>query len=492
MWISRNKRPKIMDANKIAKYLKIKERALADGLRNLPPVETRDKDQMSNDIDNILTEIISTESEKVHASSQGICRLIDSTKENLRNASTDLQRIENDTKARFYDLVSEGCNRLRQWSQRYSDARRFFNGFRKTHGLQRAPHDPQNPAWNWGVLIFIFSMEVAVNGFTLQDVHPEGFIGVITAMLLISFINICLGLTAGAGFRYTNHYQLHKRMFGWTSCLLLILALLFFNCLVGHWRNALVSTAADANFLDVGALLGLRLLDNFLDNPFLYSDFKSYLMVIAGFIFGCIAAWKGYSWTDPYPGYARVTMATNHCHRAYQYEMQRNREILKNIKDEILAQILNVCSNYDNHKHLLFDYRQQIKTIKQRYQDFAALAERIGEYLYQSYRHINMKRRGHEAPHCFGIKYILPAKFHDTTEIEEQAMQAKWVEQVDIRAFASRLEQNTSELYQKHLEIYNMFDSIDNADSNSPNTTNKRMRQIQNDIKPIQLPKASQ
>lgn len=468
-----------MDASRIAKQLKLKQRGLADGAKNIPPIEMAEQDEISCSIDAVLAKMLGTERMLVRDSVRELKAWIGGIITRLNNTHANLRRIESSATNRFYEIITEGCNRLWNLHREYLNAHQSLQHFRETHGLKRVPQYPQSAPWNWGILMLIFSIEVAVNGFTLQDVHPEGFIGIITAMFMISFINITGGLGAGFVYRYINHYQWHNRLFGRFSALMLILALLLFNCLVGHWRNVLASMDVDINILSFNALLGVRLLDNFLDNPFLFSDFKSYLMAIVGFIFCGIAAWKGYNWEDPYPGYARTNTIMDNYRSDYRYQLSAIRATLRNAKDDILQSIALLGNSYGGDCQLILDYRQELKDLKERYQEFTALTKKTGDFLYTTYRYVNVKKRTEPTPPCFAIPYMVPADLSSTEDIEQEAMNAVWQSDTDIYKLSQNLEHHISHLYQEYLTVCGMIDSVEIVDATLRKTVEETIHTIQ-------------
>lgn len=468
-----------MNVEQIAKSLKLKKRGLADGAQNIPSADESAQDEVTRRVDAVLADIIDKRREQTRERVREISGWIGSIMKRLDAVYTNLQRIENAGLNRMYDAVTEGYNRLRYFHREYLAAHKSLHHFKSLHKLERVPHYPQSNVWNWGVLTLIFSMEVAVNGFTLQDVHPEGFIGIITAMFMISFINITVGLGAGFVYRYTNHYRWFHRQFGLVSAATLMLVLLLFNCLVGHWRNALVSVEADISIFSFDIQLGVRLLDNFLHNPLLLSDFKSYLMAIVGFIFGCISAWKAYNWEDPYPGYAHAAMVVDDYSGQYRQELENNRYALKMIKDETVEAVVSLGNGFDGDHQLVLDYRQEIKDIKQGYLDFIALAHRNGNYLYDFYRRINMKKRTDPLPPCFDIKYSVPAEMNTiAVEMEEEVKQTTWRGDLDVHELSQKLERKIADIYKEYAEIYGLIDSVEVLNQKMRGGIEKKIQQI--------------
>lgn len=468
-----------MNIDRIAKSLKLKKQGYADGAGNIPAASDARHDVVAQRIDAEMADIIKVECEAARESVREICGWISNIYTRLEGAVNRLHRIYNQGLSNMDDMITDGCGRLWQLHREYQEAYKSLENFKKIHKLQRIASYPNNNLWNWGLLIFIFSVEVAVNGFTLQDVHPEGFIGIVTAMFMISFINITVGLGAGFMYRYTNHSNWIKCIGGWGVTAALIAALLLFNGLVGHWRSTLISFDADINIFSFDTFLGIRLIENFTQNPLILSDFKSYLMAIVGFVFGFIALWKGYRWEDSYPGYSRVTMMVDDYSDQYQYQLNNNRQWLRKIKNDAIDAIVALGNSYDGDAQLALDYEREVKDSEQRFKDFIASAQKNGAYLYTVYRSANKKKRTEAAPACFDDSYEIPSSLNTIGNVSVPSKPSSLSkDNADIHNLSKQLERKLSEVYSAYLEVYQLIDSVESMDAGKRSDVEARIKKI--------------
>jgi hypothetical protein len=473
-----------MNLNRISRKLKLKPRSLANGVRNFPPVERQEKDEISCEIDAVLSEILDAEHKNMYANVQQISDRISEIRHRLENAPANLRHIESVVTERLYKLSSCGCKRLRQLGENYMNALNALESFRKNNGLNRPAHLMKNPIWNWSALMLIFSMGVTLNGLLLQGIQWQDLIVMSSAVFMIGFINISIGLGIGASYRYRNHYQWYKSLLGSLAALTLVAVLLFFSCLSGYWHDALVDIDTGVGFLSAYSQLDFRSPDNYSGSPFLLSHYGSYLLAIAGCVFGCIAAWRAYTWKDPYPGYTQISMGEYDWSQKYKQALNQQHSALESVQAEANTDILAVCNSYDKDRQLIFDCSQEIKGVKEDYQDYIAVIQRHGEYLYMNYRYINMKKRTTLPPQCFAIKYMVPEQFLNTEEAEKQVMNAEWKSKTDVHALAQGIEKDIATLYKEFHEIHQMFHAVDNMSQELFTAANARIEEMWNRIKP--------
>jgi len=72
-------------------------------------------------------------------------------------------------------------------------------------------------------------------------------------------------------------------------------------------------------------------------------DFESLILFFGTIVFGCVGVWKGYNFTDRYPGYAGVWSQYAEAHRRYIELIEGLRDRLEVEKAEVLLKLIAVC-----------------------------------------------------------------------------------------------------------------------------------------------------
>ena len=170
-----------------------------------------------------------------------------------------------------------------------------FGAWRDKHNLlERQPVYPPSRLLHFATILLVMMVEAAGNAYLYLDATPAGVFGALATAFLVAALNVTLAVIAGlVPTRYLNLPD--KRVRYWAIPLLGVLAatIVFLNFYAAHLRD-LASAIDDLDQTPV--------LAHMLHHPFDLS-LLSYGLFIFGLIFASIAALKGYTASDPYPGY---------------------------------------------------------------------------------------------------------------------------------------------------------------------------------------------
>lgn len=170
--------------------------------------------------------------------------------------------------------------------------------FQGAHGLARAARYPESWWLHYAVIALFFLLETLANAYFFAKGSPLGLLGGWLQASLIALANIGAAVLAGLFLMRELHHRLWWRKLAGTLGILAYAAgLIAFNLLVAHYRVALESDPLTAM---------ARSLETLTETPLHLPHVEAWTLWLIGIVFGVVAAYKGYTADDPYPGYGVV------------------------------------------------------------------------------------------------------------------------------------------------------------------------------------------
>ncbi len=224
-----------------------------------------------------------------------------------------------------------------------------LQSFRERHGQQigdRRPDIKKNVEQAIAILIFLMLIEGSFNALLFKDAQASGIFGGLVIAFAVGAINVLCGVMGGfLGLRYLHHPHLAARIAGGVVAALSLLAGLFLNFFVAHFRDAVeagLAAAADAGQLDTFSMFAIapgEVLTGMLANIFGFESFVALALLLLGLTIFAIAVYEGYDRiSDRYPGYGRVWRKER---RAYEHR-QKVREALR----DDLSEYFSACRGW--------------------------------------------------------------------------------------------------------------------------------------------------
>ena len=151
-----------------------------------------------------------------------------------------------------------------------------YEKFRNDNKIERSSISPRSGALATGIIIFILIIETMLNGYFFGKGNPLGLVGGWFLALILSLINITIGISVGKYILpYKNHISKNRKNFAILGYIFYLIFIFGFNFLIGHWR-------------DISALGIEASIDDFIirtANPLFFEDIESILLIMVGFYF---------------------------------------------------------------------------------------------------------------------------------------------------------------------------------------------------------------
>ncbi|MDA9839519.1 hypothetical protein N9B97_01875 [Porticoccaceae bacterium] len=320
---------------------------------------------------------------------------IEAEKAELDNA---VYKIEAELK-KEYEMQAEELEELKKEAEvRQEDVDKF----KKDNRLKREAIYKKSYWMMIAIIMGALVVETLLNSTLLADASDFGLFGGASQAIIISVINISLGLAVGmAAWPMTNHIDRVQSTLGYLSLLVGGIVVLIFNLLIGHYREVLIANPDDS---------GIAAVKQFSDGMFNLTEIDSIFLVFIGLLVAALSFWKGKSQNDEYPGYTHVSRQHDKARESLYAAKEDALEGLNSINDECedgLKQLLKkVTLDYSRCNTLFGTFEQQQKL----YDSYIADLVQTGEIAISRYRQVNRANRDSDIPTYFDKEIIIDFK----------------------------------------------------------------------------------
>lgn len=232
--------------------------------------------------------------------------------------------------------ISRMDGMLAELQQAAEEKTRALANFREKNKLLDRPAEATESGRKWmngGLLMFMTMLEGGANALLFSEGMASGYVGGFAAALGLSALNVFVCFFLGRAYTYKNHVKLPQQMLGICAFLLALISMVVVGLGTAYFRFVLPQLEDETQ-----SALGLILTDL---QAFIlpFQDLSSCGLFVLTVIFGLLATYKGYTWTDPYPGYAKVFLAYEDAQREYILAVESLRDRLEKHKLEVLMLI---------------------------------------------------------------------------------------------------------------------------------------------------------
>ena len=413
-----------LDCEQWIRENKIREEGQENGKREYPPSKAVQPDEMYMKI----SAWVNQRGKKCHAAvSRHLVNLRHAleleTKEGMAPIQDTVMGLRDRGIQELADQAKQDRSILTQKEREVREAWAALSDFKARAKLERVAVYNEIGKWYWW-LIGIVLIEALFNMFMLYEVHQFGAAGALVTMLLIGVVNAGVGGLVGEGWRQRKSVESFPRYGGIVMVFLGLVLMIFWNLLVGHFRDSMIAKQARATNVEqetgsVRELLTDNTLALFLENPLGLDDMMSGLLALVGV--GCciFAAYKWFTRDDEYPGYGTVHRTATEHSDEYVHELGERLNILKDIYTGCVDKICDERQKLENKKgnHRLVtdtakDIVRQFPMQLRQYQDHL-------DFIIAAYRSANEKARTKPGPRFFAERLLIDHEMLVSPEWDE-------------------------------------------------------------------------
>jgi len=214
---------------------------------------------------------------------------------------------------------------------------RSLDFFQQKHKISRPATYPTSNIFHYSIIITIILLESMANSYLFGKGSDLGLLGGFLRACLVSLANVGSALIVGVYIiPFVNHIQITKKVFSILGQSIYWAISIMFNITAAHYRDLL---AKDLNPV-------FSSIESLLNNPFDFS-LDGFVLLIVGIGAAILAAIKGYTSDDPYPGYGPVDR-----------KFHSATENLGNFKTKEINEIQDLSNGISN------EFNKQLKDLK--------------------------------------------------------------------------------------------------------------------------------
>jgi hypothetical protein len=418
-----------IDIGAAARRLRLAQRGKEDGARNHPPsvalAPALAEEEVQGAINTERARCLNDLAAQLRAARDALAQL---------ETTMDVALLRNDTamaQAQFHEVEAAWGGRITVLGRATTDAVQEFEDFRTTHRIHRAPRQPANRGMTVALLALCLVVESALNGVFFAQGSDFGLLGGIALALGLSAVNVIIGFVNGWAFlRVAHHRNWIIKMFGTLCFLAVAAATVAFNGYVAHFRDAYARLGEATNPTAIA--------HNLLTAPFVLASIQSWLLFAIGVLFSGFAAYKGFGFDDPYPGFGAAGRRLDRLRDDYAAERANLLDRAAEIRDEIIGKLTTgaeALRGASTQREQVLGTRHRMRAEYEAHE--AHLAE-AAQNLLTIYRDANTATRTTPGPAHFQRRFAFPDKGTESGTI--QALMADPGPQHDAAALLAELD----------------------------------------------------
>lgn len=317
-----------IDADKIAKDLRLEEQGTSRGRENQPPSETKDFDHIETGIIERIEEMRRKGIENFETNR----RVYNERLARAGSATKEVEVAAGTAKGEFGRQVQVWHSAIEGPRERLADTYRWRARYREINRLERPAKEFEGWVKVFSLAIILIVVEAGMNSYLFSQGNEFGLLGGLLAAALVSVVNVGASALLGYMARYINRRNWILKFGGLLFVLMWIVFAVMMNLGVAHFRDGLEAGVPwrDAAEQAVPALLA---------RPVELASIESWLLALVGLLISILAFRKGWHTDDPYPGYGRVERAVKVARDQYVTELDLALDDLAKTRDEAIADL---------------------------------------------------------------------------------------------------------------------------------------------------------
>lgn len=414
-----------LDGEKWLKDHRIKEEAKRRGKHNFPDSEESQPDEMSEkivlwiqkratDCKNIVHDYINQELTTLHSLS-GAWRNNNPAINLDKLIKQSCQDIEMKARQELSDLESQRSE--------YNDAKHDLDNFRKQNNLLRVAHYPNSQTAHWLWVVFAAIIESFVSANLLGSVSRGGVIEGWMLAVVLTLINVSLGIGAGKFLRLMN-FGWGVKFFASVTTILFSLIALVWNALAGHLRDVYVLAEKNGEFEAIDKAFRLAY-QKVLDQPLPWESLSSAGLALIGIVVFVLAVYKSYCSDDPFPRYGMKDRKVESLRVRYQENLNNARNSIKSMGDEMIMKIEEINERYQADLFSWNTTTDRLNSVKNEYHTNLHMYNSDLKHFLAVYRTVNIEARTSPTPSFFQQEHVIGTELLNPPEFKIPS-QPRW------------------------------------------------------------------
>ncbi len=305
----------------------------------------------------------------------------------------------------------------------YEEAARDLKNFRQRHRLSRVAHYPSNHVAHWLWVPVAMIVESFVGANLLGSVSRGGVIEGWMVAVVLTFVNVLLGIGTGWTWRWTHGDSVVGKGLACTLGALFAAVALIWNDVAGHVRDVYV-LAEKAGALEAPDEAFATAWRTMIERPLPWESLPSAGLALVGIAVFVLTAYKTYTADDPFPGYGMRHRKVEALHGRYQDDLNDALGELRSARNEANEAIEEIKDRYEMDRAGRENTLDRLRMIVDDYPVNLRQYNKDLAYLLAAYRDANLGARTASPPPFFDIEpaidehIVRPPKFRVPTPPE--------------------------------------------------------------------------
>lgn len=299
----------------------------------------------------------------------------------------------------------------------YEEAARDLKNFRQLNKLSHVAHYPNSQFAHWLWVPVAMIIETFLGANLLGSVSRGGVIEGWMVALVLTFVNVILGILAGAVWRITQYNWGLRKLLAYAFGTLCAALALLWNDMAGHVRDVYV-LAEKTGALEAPDEAFATAWRTMIDRPLPWESLPSAGLAIVGVAVFALTAFKSYTADDPFPGYGPRHRKVEALHGRYRDELNDALDELENTRNDANEAIEEIKSRYEMDRAGWKSTLDKLQMVVHDYRPNLRLYNKDLAYLLAAYRDANLATRTTTPPPFFEIEpkvdedVLEPPEFH--------------------------------------------------------------------------------
>lgn len=282
----------------------------------------------------------------------------------------------------------------------YEEAARDLSYFRRLNRLRQVAHYPESQIAHWLWVPVFMIIETFVGANLLGSVSRGGVIEGWMVALVLTVVNVALGVFCGRMWRFTNYRWGFVKVFAYVLSAVCAGLALAWNDIAGHVRDLYVLAEKTGTFetLDGAFATGWR---NMFERPLPWESLQSAGLALVGLFVFALTAYKSYTADDSFPGYGAKHRKERDLRYSYQYDLEEALKGLKSQRDDATAAIDEIKSRYEMDRAGWKAAQDRLEMVVNDYPMNLKQYNKYLAHLLAAYRDANLSTRTTRPPSFF-------------------------------------------------------------------------------------------
>jgi hypothetical protein len=402
-----------IDLDRAAEQLSLREKAASNGRSELPAEGSLQLDGPQQAIIQFVKGEVADITTAFETKISGLNRQI--TRRDIRQLVDEVTHLDGSLEHDLLATRDELRPRIVEARDELSASERRYSSFREANALDREPDYPDSHFLHGTIVALVLVGEAVLNGVFFERGNPHGLVGGAVYALMLALIDVSIVFSLGRVAAWSGCSSSLHALAGRAAMLAFVAWAGAYNLLVAHVREAL-RTDPERAMQIAGA--------TFRDAPLTFAHADTWILLAIGIFFSVVAMLDGFSWTDRFPGYARLhrqLVLRRDEVRYFEAEIVRR---AAEVRDQALARLgLTLVEARKNLVSMQNDIEAKSLLLKNG-RVFVGHQEDTCNALIAVYRDENQKARSTPPPRYFHEKLALgvPPVFTDDTEADVERL----------------------------------------------------------------------